>query len=88
MFSRFAKPEARSVTGALVASLWPINDVRTLTLMKNFYQALYDGHSKSSALRDVQCLLLQAEESLHPAYWGAFQLIGDAAPLSSRSHLR
>jgi CHAT domain-containing protein len=72
-----------SGAGALVASLWRVNDALTVTLMEHFYRALCGGASKASALRDAQCKILKAEPRLHPAYWGAFQLIGDPSPLSS-----
>jgi len=54
----------------------------TLTLMERFYSALYAGSSKAAALREAQLFILQQDRQLHPALWGAFQLIGDARPLS------
>jgi CHAT domain-containing protein len=54
----------------------------TVNLMEHFYRALQCGASKAAALRDAQCTILHREPQLHPAYWGAFQLIGDAAPLA------
>ncbi len=69
-------------TGALIASLWRVNDVLTVSLMQAVYQNLHTGASKSAALRDAQCTILAEHPNLHPAYWGAFQLIGDTRPLS------
>ena len=71
--------------GALVASLWRVDDRKTVELMRHFYEALQRGESKSAALRLAQCHMLQSEPALHPAYWGAFQLIGDVRPLSGRA---
>jgi CHAT domain-containing protein len=67
----------------LVTSLWPVSDETTLELMTQFYGGLRAGHSKAAALRQAQRQLLAANPQLHPAYWGAFQLIGDAHPLSN-----
>jgi CHAT domain-containing protein len=68
--------------GALILSLWQVADTTTLTLMERLYAALYAGHSKAAALREAQLFILQQDRRLHPAMWGAFQLIGDAQPLS------
>ena len=72
--------------GALILSLWQVPDtVTTLTLMERLYGALHVGSSKAAALRDAQLAVLQQDRKLHPALWGAFQLIGDASPLSKIS---
>jgi CHAT domain-containing protein len=71
--------------GALVTSLWPVADAITLSLMRHFYSALRAGSSKAAALRAAQRGLLQEDHGRHPAFWGAFQLIGDARPLSNRA---
>lgn len=66
--------------GALVLSLWRVDDLSTVTLMETMYHALHAGASKSGALRDA---VLASNLDQHPAFWGAFQLIGDAGPLSA-----
>ncbi len=66
--------------GALIASLWRIDDGATLPLMDHLYQALRGGQSKAAALRAAQ---LTAREGRHPAFWGAFILIGSPDPLTS-----
>ena len=71
--------------GALIASLWRIPDDAAIALMEQVYQRLRAGASKASALRDAQRTMYAANPELHPAFWGAFQLIGDANPLSSRA---
>ncbi|HSL45683.1 MAG TPA: CHAT domain-containing tetratricopeptide repeat protein [Anaerolineales bacterium] len=68
--------------GALVLSLWQVEDQSTLQLMERLYAALYAGESKPSALRQAQLSLLAENKNLHPAFWGAFQVVGNADPLS------
>jgi CHAT domain-containing protein len=68
--------------GALLVSMWQVPDVSTLYFMERFYKALSQGASKASALSRAQQFMLTEEAWLHPAFWGAFQLIGDDRPLS------
>jgi CHAT domain-containing protein len=68
--------------GAVISSLWRVRDDSVVQLMEHLYAALSHGVAKAAALRDAQRSLLAAEPWLHPAFWGAFQLVGDAAPLS------
>jgi CHAT domain-containing protein len=69
--------------GALLVSMWQVPDISTLYFMERFYTALHKGSSKAAALRETQRFMLTDEAWLHPAFWGAFQLIGDDHPLSS-----
>ncbi len=69
--------------GALIVSLWRVGDASTVTLMGHVYRALRSGTSKAAALRDAQLQLRAGLPRLHPAFWGAFQLVGDAEPLSA-----
>jgi CHAT domain-containing protein len=68
--------------GALIVSLWRVDDASTVALMRDIYHALSNGSSKAEALRAAQCAALTRDPDLHPAFWGAFQLVGDAGPLS------
>lgn len=68
--------------GALIASLWRVEDGMTLHLMEAIYRALREGVSKAAALRGAQRRMIEATPQLHPAFWGAFQLIGNSSPLS------
>jgi CHAT domain-containing protein len=68
--------------GALITTLWRVDDALTLRVMERLYQALRAGQSKASALREAQLAILASDAQLHPAFWGAFQLVGDARPLS------
>jgi CHAT domain-containing protein len=69
--------------GALLVSMWQVPDISTLYFMERFYKALSQGDSKGSALRHAQQFMLTEESWRHPAFWGAFQLIGNDQPLSS-----
>lgn len=72
--------------GALILSLWHVTDSSiTQAFMERLYAALYTGISKAAALREAQLFILQQQPQLHPAFWGAFQLIGDPRPLSNVS---
>jgi CHAT domain-containing protein len=59
--------------------------------MRHFYQALCtpkpDGTftSKAAAVQAAQLALLAQNPRLHPALWGAFQLMGSPAPLNRTS---
>jgi CHAT domain-containing protein len=53
--------------------------------MEAVYRGLMAGLSKAAALREAQLTILRDDAQRHPAYWGAFQLVGDAAPLSDRA---
>ncbi len=68
--------------GALLVSMWQVPDISTLYFMERFYKALSQRDSKASALRHAQQFMLTEKAWLHPAFWGAFQLIGDDRPLS------
>ncbi len=69
--------------GAIIASLWHVDDTLTHTLMKRFYEHLAEGDSKARSVRAAQQELLREDPDLHPAFWGTFQLIGDPSPLST-----
>jgi CHAT domain-containing protein len=69
--------------GALITSLWQVNERHTYQLMDTLYRALCQGMSKAAALRAAQRELLAQDVNLHPAFWAAFQLVGSDEPLSS-----
>lgn len=71
--------------GALLVSLWQVADTSTLYFMEKMYKVLRGGASKVAAIREAQQFMLAEEPWHHPAFWGAFQLIGNDQPLSSRS---
>jgi len=72
---------------ALLVTLWPVDDRATEKVMDAFYSRLTDpAHPvhAAEALREAQAELrgFRAADGshpyAHPAYWGAFALIGDA----------
>lgn len=71
--------------GALLVSMWQVADTSTLYFMERMYKALRMGASKAAAVREAQQFMRMEESWFHPAFWGAFQLIGDDRPLSSGS---
>jgi CHAT domain-containing protein len=71
--------------GSLLVSLWPVVDNSALRLMESFYRALRAGETKAAALRGAQHAMRAEDPFLHPAHWGAFELIGDAGALSAVS---
>ena len=68
--------------GALLVSLWRVEDTSTLHFMERMYKSLFNGASKAAALREAQRPFIKENREMHPAFWGAFQLIGNADPLS------
>lgn len=74
--------------GALIVSLWRVDDEATIALMQHLYRHLHNGASKVAALRHAQRAVRESKPDLHPAFWGAFQLIGDARPLSAWTELK
>jgi len=61
-------------THTVLSSLWRVSDVATAVLIKAFYR-YYQWERKSDALR--KAVLLVKKQYPHPAYWGAFTLVGD-----------
>jgi CHAT domain-containing protein len=69
--------------GALIVSQWRVADDSALNFMKRLYESLRNKNtSKAAALREAQRSLIAENRQAHPASWGAFQLIGNADPLS------
>ena len=59
--------------GALVLSLWRVDDQHTAALMSAFYAALQAGISPASALAEAQRTLLKTAH--HPFFWAPFTVI-------------
>jgi CHAT domain-containing protein len=64
--------------GALrvMASLWPVQDQATATLMERFYQGYTVGSDPGRALAEAQRAMLAAPASANPYYWAGFELVG------------
>jgi tetratricopeptide (TPR) repeat protein len=69
--------------GALITSLWRVADNWAVALMEHLYRELATGASKAAALRNAQRTICTEQPDLHPAFWGAFQLVGDPHRLST-----
>jgi len=64
----------RAGARSTLATLWPVQDVATATMMPQFYRELAT-HGKSEALRRAQISLSQNFK--HPYYWAPFVLVGN-----------
>lgn len=60
--------------GAVMASLWPVDDGATALLLADMHQALRDGAAPAHALQQAQAAAAAAGE--HPFHWAAFSLHG------------
>jgi CHAT domain-containing protein len=67
---------------SLVASLWSVEDEATKEWMLTFYKALKEGKRKDDAVQAAMLAVMKSHPS--PYYWAAFELIGDASPISLR----
>ena len=79
----------RSGTRSTIASLWPVGDEFTASLMDTFYQELKKpSQKKVNALKDAQLSLInflndnpqfEATQNLppHPYYWAPYVLVGN-----------
>jgi hypothetical protein len=60
-----------------VASLWPVGDAVTTTLMERFYAELSIGHDPSTALARAQDFIRADPAMAHPFHWAGFVVVGD-----------
>ena len=60
----------------VLATLWPVEDVATATLMARFYGNLAAGTAEIAALAGAQRDLLRNPSTAHPFYWAGFALVG------------
>ena len=71
---------AFAIAGAptTVATLWPVDDTSTKTIMINFYKGLKGGLSKAVAMQQAQIALLrQGDYHVHPFFWAPYIMIGN-----------
>ena len=64
-------------TSTLLASLWPVSDAATETLMTTLYDDLAKGEQVQDAMRDAQRAVMANPETAHPFFWAPFNLIGN-----------
>jgi CHAT domain-containing protein len=63
---------------AVLATLWPVADQSTATLMADMYKQRQDKSlTKIEALRQAQISLLSQPKYAHPFYWAPFILMGN-----------
>ena len=59
----------------LIMSLWKIDDVATMIMMKSFYQELMEGQTKRHAFINAQKRLREFKEFDNPFYWASFIML-------------
>jgi CHAT domain-containing protein len=64
--------------GAVVGTLWPVDDAEAAELFAEFHRRLHAGEEAASALRHAQLTLLRGgnARSRQPAAWAAAELFG------------
>jgi CHAT domain-containing protein len=63
---------------AVLATLWPVDDLVTAEFTKQFYRFMGEGHGVSAALRQAQIQLARNPQTADPFYWSGFVLVGDS----------
>ncbi|WP_271729905.1 CHAT domain-containing protein [Aquimarina algiphila] len=74
-------------TKSLLLTRWEVSDQTTPKVMKYFYTNLKQGMNKAKALQQAKLQYLATADinRTQPFYWGAFYLVGDAAPMHFES---
>lgn len=68
----------KSGARSTIASLWPVKDQATVTLMNSFYENLLKpGTTKAEALRQAQIEIMRKTDFKEPFFWSAFVLVGN-----------
>jgi len=63
----------------VVATLWPVDDRATASLMEQFYEGYSSGRGARYALARAQRQLLKSPATAHPYYWAGFVVAGGAS---------
>jgi len=64
-------------SSSVLSSLWSVYSQTTADLMVAFYEGIQAGKDKATALREAQLLIMSTSGHEQPAYWAAFNLMGD-----------
>jgi CHAT domain-containing protein len=62
---------------AVIATLWPVDDQTTASLMEAFYDHLAAGETVAAALRQAQLEVRGRTATAHPFYWAGFVVVGE-----------
>ncbi len=74
--------------GAVLATLWRVDDASTAALMECLYAALAAGATPAEALRHAQIAFagdVVTSHRRHPFFWGGFQLVTHRPSISPRA---
>jgi len=66
-------------SASVMATLWPVDDRASVSLMKQFYghlSASGDDRNAASALSSAQRTLRRSPQLAHPYYWAAYVVVG------------
>jgi hypothetical protein len=64
---------------AVVATLWPVDDVSTQRFIGRYYEALARGAGAADALMEAQAWMRARPDTRAPFFWAGFVLIGDGS---------
>ena len=83
----FSQAFQQAGSESVIMSMWNVDDKSTSDLFSKFYNALANGQSKSSALREAKMSFIKSGDPLisHPYFWASFILFGDDDPIIIRS---
>lgn len=68
---------------SIVMTLWEVEDKSSSNLINSFYDELYQGVSKSEALRKAKQNHIKNADQLraHPYFWSGYIVIGNQSPI-------
>lgn len=76
--ANLARAFLESGADSVISTLWPVDDVHSLFLMKSFYEHLSAGNSAATALASAKRdMLHEAGNTLSPMSWAGFILVGN-----------
>ena len=72
---------------SVLETFWPVEDIASSKIMKNFYKYLSAGKTKKYALRKAKLDYIETNSPsfVNPGFWAAFALIGDTTPVINKA---